>query len=166
MLHDLRLAFRSLRSWRFGAVVAVLTLAIGIGTATSMFALVRIALGSIIPDIEDLPSLGRIYASSRAMGIERSPLALKDVGLLSTASSFESVGAYTSEESDVTIAGQPLTISLGEVSAGFFPAMYARAASGRVFSPDDFHEGAQVAVVSDRIWRTQFAGRALDPHRT
>jgi putative ABC transport system permease protein len=161
MLHDLRLAFRSLRSWRFGAVVAVLTLAIGIGTATSMFALVRIALGSIIPDIEDLPSLGRIYASSRAMGIERSPLALKDVGLLSTASSFESVGAYTSEESDVTIAGQPLTISLGEVSAGFFPAMYARAASGRVFSPDDFHEGAQVAVVSDRIWRTQFAGRAL-----
>ena len=68
MLRDLRLAFRSLRSWRFGAVVAVLTLAVGIGTATSMYALVRTALSSTIPDIDDLPSLGRIYASSRTSG--------------------------------------------------------------------------------------------------
>ena len=68
MLRDLRLAFRSLRAWRFGAFVAVLTLAVGIGTATSMYALVRVALSSTIPDIEDLPPLGRIYASSRSAG--------------------------------------------------------------------------------------------------
>lgn len=126
-----------------------------------MYALVRIALGSTIPDIEDLRSLGRVYASSRALGIERSLLTNKDAGLLETASSFESVGAYTSEDRDVTMGGQPASIGLGEVSAGFFPAMRAHAAAGRLFSADDFRAGAQVAVVSDRIWKTQFAGRAL-----
>lgn len=161
MPHDLRLAFRSLRSWRFGAVAATLTLAIGIGTATSMYALVRMALGSTIPDVEDLPALGRIYASSRSLGVERGQLTLKDVDLLTAASSFESVGAYTSDDSEITNGGQPVSIALGEVSAGFFPAMRAHAASGRLLSPGDFREGAQVVVVSDRIWRTQFAGRSL-----
>ncbi len=161
MLHDLRLAFRSLRSWRFGAIAAVLTLAIGIGTATSMFALVRMALTSTIPDVDDLPSLGRIYASSRTLGIERSQLTLAALDLLGTASSFESVGAYASEESEITTGAEHVAISLGQVSAGFFPAMRARAASGRLLSPDDFRDGAQVVVVSDRIWRAHFAGRTL-----
>ena len=95
MLRELSYALRSLRSWRLGAVAAVLTLAIGIGTATSMFALVRMTLTSTIPDVEDLPALGRIYASSRTLGVERAFLTLKDVDLLATASSFDSVGAYT-----------------------------------------------------------------------
>ena len=79
MLRDIRLAFRMLRSWRFGAVTAVLTLAIGIGTASCMYALVRMALASTIPDVEDLPSLGRIYASSRGLARERAPVRLEVV---------------------------------------------------------------------------------------
>jgi hypothetical protein len=94
LLRDLRLAFRMLRSWRLGAVAAVLTLAVGIGTASSMYALVRMALASTIPDVDDLPALGRIYASSRGLGVERAQLTLQDVELLASASSFEAVGAY------------------------------------------------------------------------
>src|SRR3990172_7228797 len=159
MLRELSYALRSLRSWRLGAVAAVLTLAIGIGTATSMYGLVRMALTSTIPDVEDLPALGRIYASSRTLGVERAFLTLKDVDLLATASSFDSVGAYTSEDGEMTTGDQPVTISLGQVSPGFFTAMRAHAATGRLLSADDFREGAQVVVVSDRIWRTHFAGR-------
>lgn len=152
MLRELRQALRSLRSWPFGAVTAGLTLAIGIGTATSMYGLVRMALASTMPDVEDMPALGRIYASSRTLGVERSQLTLKDVNLLATASSFESVGAYTSDgDSEMTTGDQPVAISLGQVSAGFFPAMRAHAATGRLLSANDFREGAQVVVVSDRI---------------
>ena len=161
MVRDLRLAVRTLRSWRFGALAAVLTLAIGIGTATSMYALVRIALSSTIPDAEDLPTLGRIYASSRALGVERAQLTAKDIDLLATASSFDSVGAYAAGEIEMTAGGEPVTVSLGEVSAGFFGVMRARAATGRLLSANDFRGGAEVAVVSDAIWRRHFAGRSL-----
>lgn len=162
MSRELRHALRSLRSWRFGAVTATLTLAVGIGTATSMYALVRTALSSTIPDVEDLPALGRIYASSRTLGVERSQLTVKDVDVLAKAASFESVGAYLSDDSELIAGDQPVSISLGQVSAGFFPAMRARAAIGRLPSTTDFSEGAPVVVVSDRTWRAHFAGRSLD----
>ncbi len=162
MWRELRQALRYLRSWRFGAAAAVLTLAVGIGTASSMYALVRIALASTMPDVEDLPSLARIYASSRSLGIERSQLTLKDADLLASSSSFESVGAYSSDESEMTAGGRPVTIGLGEVSEGFFPTMRARAAAGRLPSPEEMRQGAPVAVVSDAIWRKHFAGRSLE----
>jgi predicted permease len=162
MFRDVRLAFRMLRSWRFGAVAAVLTLAIGIGTASSMYALVRMALASTIPDVEDLPSLGRIYASSRTLGVERAQLTLKDADVLAASSSFESVGAYSSDESEMTAGGEPVSISAGEVSEGFFAAMRAHAAAGRLPSADEVHAGAAIAVVSDAVWRKHFAGRSLD----
>jgi putative ABC transport system permease protein len=162
MLRDVRLAVRMLRSWRFGAAAAVLTLAIGIGTASSMYALVRMALASTIPDVEDLPSLGRIYASSRSLGVERAQLTLKDADVLAASASFESVGAYSSDESEMTAGGEPVTISTGEVSEGFFAAMRAHAAAGRLPSADEVHQGAAIAVVSDAVWRKHFAGRSLD----
>ncbi len=162
MLHDIRLAFRMLRSWRFGAVAAVLTLAVGIGTASSMYALVRMALASTMPDVEDLPSLGRIYASSRALGVERAQLTVADIDLLASSTSFESVGAYSSDESEMAAGDEPVTISVGEISDGFFPAMRARPAAGRLPSRDEMRRGVPVAVVSDAFWRTHFTGRSLD----
>ncbi len=162
LLRDLRLAFRMLRSWRLGAVAAVLTLAVGIGTASSMYALVRMALASTIPDVDDLPALGRIYASSRGLGVERAQLTLQDVELLASASSFEAVGAYTSDSAEMTAGAEPVTISIGEVSEGFFPAMRARAAAGRLPSKAEMRQGAPVAVVSDVTWRKHFPGRTLE----
>jgi hypothetical protein len=41
MLRDIRHAVRSLRRWRLGAFMAIATLAIGIGTATSLYAFLR-----------------------------------------------------------------------------------------------------------------------------
>ena len=44
MLRDLRIAIRTLRSWRLGAAGALVTLAIGIGSTTTMYAVLRVAL--------------------------------------------------------------------------------------------------------------------------
>jgi hypothetical protein len=59
MLRDLRLAVRALRSWRGGAVLAVLTLAIGIGTTTALYALLRVALADSTVEIEEVDRGGR-----------------------------------------------------------------------------------------------------------
>ena len=60
MLREIRHAVRSVRRWHFGAVTAVLTIAIGIGTATSLYALLRAVLSNA--HIEDPGTVGRIYA--------------------------------------------------------------------------------------------------------
>ena len=165
MIVELRAALRALRAWRFGAAAAIVTLAIGIGAATSMYAIVRLALSSTIPDIDDIPALGRIYASSRAVGVERSPLSASDAGVLAAAMSFESVGAYATVDGEMTTGDQSETIQIGYASRQFFPVMRARAATGRLFSDSDFRDAAPTAVVSNRIWRTRFAGLTIGEAR-
>lgn len=162
MFRDIRLSFRMARSWRLGALAAVLTLAIGIGTASSMYAVVHVALKSSIPDVDDLPSLGRVYASSRSLGVERAQLTLKDMDLLAASSTFEAVGAYASSEREMAVGKEPLTVSAGEVTEGFFTALRTRTALGRLPSPVELRQGAPVAVLSEAMWRTHFPGRALE----
>ena len=160
-MRDLHHAIRALKSWRLGAAAAVVTLAIGIGTASSMYALMRVSLSHTIPDIDDLPALGRLYASSRSLGAERVQLTVKDLDLVATAASFESVGAYTSRDRDITILGQPVPSLVGEVSAGLFSTLRVHAAAGRLLLEDDFRGDPPVVVVSDRLWRTRFAGQSI-----
>src|SRR5215831_11365021 len=101
MLSELRSATRSLFGWRGGAIVAALTLAIGIGTTTGLYALVRVLLADM-PGVPDLDRLGRVYASSRPLGVERSAVALNEFdSTLSSAKSFSAIGAYA--EVDATI---------------------------------------------------------------
>src|SRR5687768_15982325 len=96
MLRDIRHAVRSLRRWRLGAFMAIATLAIGIGTATSLYACLRTALASQTPGIEPIDSVGRIYASSRTLGVERASQSMSAFrSALAKASSFESTAAYS-----------------------------------------------------------------------
>ena len=72
MWRDIRYAVRSLLRWRFGAVAAALTLAIGIGTATSLYSLLRVVLSDV--HIEGPDTVGRIDASRNTLNVERAPL--------------------------------------------------------------------------------------------
>jgi hypothetical protein len=162
MLPAIRQAIRSVGRWRSGATIAVLTLAIGIGTATSLYAFLHAVL-SRAPQIEDLATVGRIYAVSPTLGVERTSLSLNDFQMVTTASSFESVGAYIVDDSVLTLGAQTRKVSAGHASAGFFDVLRTRPAAGRLPSSLDFRDGAAVVVVSDRIWRTYFAGRAQRP---
>src|SRR5690242_19142850 len=95
MLSEFRFATRSLLRWRGGAVVAALTLAIGIGTTTGLYALVRVMLAEM-PGVPAIDRLGRVYASSHALGVERSRVALPEFdSTLAGATSFSSIGAYS-----------------------------------------------------------------------
>ena len=77
MLSELRSATRGLARWRGGAVVAALTLAIGIGTTTGLYALVRLMLVDM-PGVPRLDRVARVYASSQALGVERSRVTLPE----------------------------------------------------------------------------------------
>ncbi len=160
MLRDIRHAIRTLRSWRFGALTAIATLAIGIGTTTGLFAFMRAAVASSMGTIDDVENVGRLYSSSRSLGIERSQLTVGDLDVLSRAASFDAIGAYTGDDATVTVGSQPVTAGVARVSSGFFRAMRARAVSGRLLAPGEFSGGGEAVVVTEGFWREHFGGSA------
>jgi putative ABC transport system permease protein len=161
MFAEFRFVARSLIRWRGGAIVAVLTLSVGIGATTALYALVRVMLPDL-PGVPDVGRLARVYASSPSLGIERSPVALNDFDAsLSKASSFSAIGPYASEDATVGTVPDDRIVTVGYASPGFFRAMGVPPVEGRLFTDSDVNSDAPVAIVSQAFWRTQFPNGRL-----
>ena len=157
MLSEFRFAARALARWRGGLAVAILTLAVGIGTTTSLYAVARVMLADF-PGVPELDRLARVYASSPALGVERAEVALVEFdSTLSRATSFAAIGAYARDgraRSDPAPASASLTA--GYASPAFFRVMGVPAAAGRTFTAADLDAAQPVVILSDALWRRQF----------
>jgi len=173
MINDLRYAVRSLVRMRGGAVVAILTLALGIGATTTMFGVVYAALLRPLPFVEpDRLVMLHVLRTSPAEGLVRlrwsMPAALT---LASSVSSFESIATVTGASIALS-GGAPAAAARGEVgggmpeqvdgelvSASYFATLRVAPAAGRFFLADEdvTSGGHPLAVLSDRLWRRRFA---------
>ena len=161
MFAEFRFAARALSRWRLGTIAAVLTLAVGIGTTTALYALTRIMVADF-PGVPDLDRLGRIYATSSALGVERAPVALRDFETtLSTVTSFAAIGAYQQRTVTIGSGADARTVNAGYASPAFFTAVGVPAEAGRLFTSADLDETHPVAMVSDVVWRRDLGGRPL-----
>ena len=159
MLREIRYGVRSLVRWRFDAAIAIATLTIGIGTATSLYVFLRAAASGQTPRIEDLDSVGRIYASSRSLSVERAPLTMGDAqSLLQTTSSFDAIGAYSSSDRAIRRGAASVVVAVGQVTPGFFEVFRARPSRGRLLSANDARSREPVVVLSDSFWRKHLDG--------
>jgi predicted permease len=160
MFAQFRFAARALARWPAGALAAVVTLGIGIGATTSLYALARATL----PDFAGVPNierLGRLYSAEGA-GRERVPVSLGEYDpSLSHAKSFAAIGAYTERDVAVGTGGSERTMTAGYASSTFFSAMGVAAAQGRLFGPADADPAQPKVIVSDALWRDRFNGRSL-----
>jgi putative ABC transport system permease protein len=163
MLSELRSATRGLVKWRGRAVVAVLTLAIGIGTTAGLYALVRVLLEEM-PGVPELNRLARVYASSQTLGVERSQVALNEYdATLSRATSFSAIGAYTDADAILGSAADVRPAIVGFASPSFFAAMGVPPIQGRVFVAGDSDDARHPVILSHALWRRQFPdGRIVD----
>jgi len=157
-VRDLRSAFRTLGRAPAFTTAALLTLALGLGATVAMFTVVNGVLLRPLP----FPEPDRLHAVSLApssyafRGIpgmaDRTFVAFRERDR-----TFEHLAALTTYKANLTGAGDPVVIPVGNVTTEFFDALGVRAALGRTFVPDDGQEGRERAVVmSDRLWRTQF----------
>jgi putative ABC transport system permease protein len=155
MFAQLQSATRGLLRWRGGALVAVLTLTIGIGTATALYAVVRVILPDL-PGVPELARVGRIYASSPALGVERGRVSLGEFdAALAKATSFRAIGAYADEDAVIGAGLEARPVIAGYASPAFFAVLSVPPAAGRVFTAADL-TGPPVAVVSQALWRRDF----------
>jgi len=156
MASELLFALRALRRWRSGAVAAILTLAIGIAATTSLYALARLGLADF-PRVPDLDRVARIYGSSSGNPSDRAPVALNDyLNVLSRATSFSAVGAYTQADARIGSRDDVRTVSAGYASPSFFKVMGVAPTTGRLFTSTDVASSLPVAIASDSLWHNKF----------
>src|SRR5215213_5124170 len=156
-LQDLRYGSRMLLKHPGFTVVAILTLALGIGANSAIFSVVNAVLlrplqfkepDRIVKLWETLPQGGTGTVSVPNLGDWREQ-----------SDAFTGLAAY--EFKDFTMQGQdnPERISGASVSANFFDVLEARPLLGRGFLPGEDQAGSnRIAVLSYQLWQGSFGG--------
>jgi putative ABC transport system permease protein len=155
---DLRFGARMLRKQPGLALIAVLTLALGIGANTTIFS----AIESVILHPFSFPNQDRlvvIYERLLGNGIKRSfvtPGAVHD--WREQSQSFEQFASIIFDDFTLTGGDRPEQLSGYRVSAGFFNALGVTPLLGRTFQPNEDTLGReQVVVLKHSLWARLFA---------
>ena len=158
ILKDLRYAVRSLVRYPTFTVVAVLTLALGIGANTAIFTVVNAVLLRPLPypESERLMEMGRAFPGNVFGSNLSEP---KFVFLRDNNQSFEAVTATQEMGSNTYLSGKnQIDYVRGmQVSAEFFRVLGVAPALGRGFTKEeDSLAGERVVILSDGLWRRSF----------
>src|SRR5215212_5564966 len=177
LLQDMRYGVRVLSKSRGFALVAVVTLALGIGASTAAFSVVHAVLLRPLPfpEQERLVVAWKRDATTSNPFVELSAAEVRDWQAQSR--SFEALAAMPTTVYGygyvLTGNGEPVQLESAKVTGRFFNVLGARAAVGRVFDEtDDRTGGPAVVVLSDRLWRERFGadpkvvGRTLTLNQT
>ena len=159
VIADCRYALRVLGRTKGFALVAIFTLALGIGAATAVFSVVQGVVLAPLPYKEpDRLVLVLLYNQRLKSSIYLSYSDFRDWRRNSR--SFARMAAFTPQGFDLSSPGTPEHLSGQLVTWEFFRTLGVKLASGREFtSAEDVYGGAHVAIISDRLSRTRFGGR-------
>jgi len=156
---DVRHGVRTLLRTPAFTIVAVLTLALGIGANTAVFAVLHAVVlrplpyeapGRLVRIYESVGGTDSFWGGPSLMAIREGSATL-DVAALYT---------YSAEGADLTGGSRLERGQTLRVSANYFGVLRVSPAIGRVFDAADERPDARVAVVSTRIWREQLGGVA------
>lgn len=152
-------AIRSLRKNAGFTAAAVVTLALGLASTTAIFSIVESVLLRPLPfaDAERV-----VIPETREIGGEKgSSIAYGDFMDWRDNGVFDAVAAYQSPAMDLAGSGDPVRVTVAAVTPQFFTAIGVRPAQGRLLERFDYPlDAPRAVVISDRLWRTQFGGRA------
>lgn len=162
LLQDVRYGLRQLRRNPGFTAVAVLTLAVGIGSTTAIFNIVNAALLRPLP-FKGASRLMMLGEGIPQMGFPKMGFSAPDLRVLErTQRSFERIGAFENEEMNISGHGEPERVAVTRVSASIFPMLGATPILGRTFAPDEDAPGQNVALLSYGLWQRRYgADRAV-----
>src|SRR6266851_3659066 len=159
LLQDLRYGARMLRKNPGFTLVAVLTLALGIGANTAIFSMAQgfLLKPLSLPHLDRLVAIGELQAHDRNDTIRVSPANYLDWA--SQARSFDHISAFDWESVNLSGVGTPLTAQGIHVSTDFFAVLGVKPLLGRTFLPEEATPGHDQEVILTRgLWERQFAG--------
>src|SRR5689334_12297600 len=157
LLQDLRYGLRMLVKKPALTMVAVLTLALGVGANTAIFSIVDAVLLRPLP-YRDPDRLVRILFNEPGVGLRDVRFSKPELDDLQTQSGvFEDVSPIFEGSEDLTGAGQPERVEGVNGSFSYFSMLGVTPQIGRLYGPQDFVPGfAAEAVISDGLWRRAY----------
>jgi len=154
---DVRYGLQMLKRNPGFTLIAVFTLALGIGANTAIFSVVNAVLLRSLPYRD--PDRLVLVSHNRENAGRDSALGADFLEWRDQAKAFEQIAAYTFDTSDLTGSGEPERLAAGLVSANLFTTLGVAPALGRVFTPaEDTAGGAPAVILSDDLWRRRFGG--------
>jgi putative ABC transport system permease protein len=155
--NDFRHGLRLLRRYPATAVVAIATLALGIGMNVAIFSVVDAVLLRALP-YADPNQLVVIYESRPRERVMDNAVAPADfVDWRSMSKSFSAMAGYAGGAVLLSGVGEPVQLPTGYVSSGFFDVLDIKPFMGRAFTPADEIDGApRLAIITYGLWQRQF----------
>ena len=165
LLQDLRYGVRMLLKHPGVSVVAIVTLALGIGANTAIFSVVNAVLlrpltykdpERLVSLWENVPVHGRWRAS---------PANFHDWKKQNTL--FEDMAAYGGSAMSLTGDGEPEQLHGSRVSSGYFAVVGVEPALGRTFTAEEYEVGKdKVVILGHALWKRRYAGEPNILNRT
>jgi putative ABC transport system permease protein len=157
LMSDVRHALRMLAKNRGFAIVALLTMGLGIGANTAVFSVVDATLLRPLP-FADPDRLVAVYETAERTAVERRGLSYPNFrDWQREARSFEGLAVAPFARFTLRLGDMPERLTGELVSWNYFDVLGVRPAGGRGFTPDDDRQGqAPVVVLSDALWEQAF----------
>jgi putative ABC transport system permease protein len=157
LLQDLRYGARMLLKHPAFTLIAMVTLALGIGANTAIFSVVNAVLLRSLPYRDPDRLVLASYYRGDVIGNYAWGADLLE--WLDQAKAFEQITGYRFDDVDFTGSSEPERLTAGRISADLFLMLGAAPALGRAFTPaEDMDGGSLVVILSDSLWRRRFGG--------
>ena len=160
---DFRYAIRTLRQRTGFAVVAIVTLALGIGATTVMFTLINGVLLKPLPypQPDKLVAVNGHSDTWNAEIFGEQNVAYPDFLDLQRASRALDMAGALFNGATLSEPGEPEYVDLREISSNLFSVLRVSPAQGRAFLPEEDRTGAtRVMILGHSFWQRHFAGRS------
>jgi putative ABC transport system permease protein len=160
---DLKVAVRSLARQRVFSLVAVLTLALGVGATTAIFSVVYGILLKPLPYAasDRLVTLGQTARSAPAEPVGGSTSHVNFLDWKRLSNAIPEMALFSGGRAVISNEGEADVVPIGSVTPGFFSVFRATPIVGRDFTADENRPtGPRAVVVSYGFWQERLGGRA------
>ena len=157
LVKDVAFALRGLRRAPGFAAAALLTLALGIGSAAAIFSVAYGVLLRPLPFAQP-DRLVEVSINLKGTGEGFGSLSAPEyVDLARTTRAFSGVAGWTPRGRTIGGDGRPERVNTTQVTASLFTVLGVRAQVGRTFTAEeDVAGGGRVIVLGDGLWRRRF----------
>ena len=154
---DIRYGLHMLVKQPWFTVVAVLTLALGVGANSAIFSIVNSLLLNPLP-YRDSDRLAIIWSHSPGANVEKDwPSPGQFEAIKSNTTVFEDIAIVRGRSLNVGGLSNPMRVGAIEASSNLFPVLGAKPAKGRLFLPaEDTPDQAKTVIISNAFWRREF----------
>ncbi len=157
LVRDLRFSLRLFRRNPGFTTLAIVTLALGIGSTTAIFGVIDGVLLRPLPFPES-DRLVRVWEGKVGHGPMRNVVnGWNFLEWQARSRSFEAMAAVTGATYNITGEGEPVSVPGAQVSADFFPILRVQPALGRWFRPEECQPGrTDTVILSYGLWQSRY----------